>query len=152
MAMSSDADAASAFLAAETAADEDSGVASRLPSIFLHLLAAWTEGNHAAAAEEAARRIHADYCDVYLPSDPLMKGLDDKGMAGFLSRLYELVFSQVRLVGYDDARQDALVETLLELRKLPPQSLRIWGVSCPVPVSLGLVANSRTGGLHCLRQ
>lgn len=71
MAMSSDADAAGAFLAVETAVNKDSGVASRLPSIFLGLLAAWMGGNHTAAAKEAARRIHADYCNVYLASDPL---------------------------------------------------------------------------------
>lgn len=149
--MGNDADAANAFLTAETTVDEETGVASGLPSIFLDLLAAWTEGNHTAAAEEAARRIHADYCDVYLSSDPLMKGLNDRGMAGFLSRLYELVFALARLVGYDDDRQDALLETILQLRKLPPQSLKIWDVSRPTPVSLGLLANMRTGGLHCLR-
>lgn len=80
-----------------------------------------------------------------------MKGLNDRGMSGFLSRLYKLVSALARLVGYDVARQDALVETMLQLRKLPPQSLKIWDVSRPTPASLGLVANSRTGGLHCLR-
>ncbi|KAL1970741.1 hypothetical protein VTN77DRAFT_2575 [Rasamsonia byssochlamydoides] len=53
-------------------------------------------------------------------------------MANFLSILYELVFDMARLLPYTDARQDTLVQLILELRKLPPKPCRIWNENCIV--------------------
>lgn len=115
-------------LAREIAEDAADGDASQVPSILLDLLTAFPcDGPE--AAREAARRIDADYRDVYLPSDPLLKGQDDKGMAPFLSYLYELVQSVATFIDWDDARQDALVQLVGELRKLPPRAVRIYDVS-----------------------
>ncbi|ROV90384.1 hypothetical protein VPNG_10017 [Cytospora leucostoma] len=110
-------------------------VESHVPSILLHLLATYP-GDDPEAAREAAReaafRIDGDYRDVYLPSDPLLQGQDDKGMAGFLDRLYDLMLRIARLVKYDDIRQHALIQCLGELRKLPPKAFRIWNEDCLV--------------------
>lgn len=111
------------------------GVASDVPSILLGLLETYPGDDAQAAREaarEAARRIDADYQDVFLPSDPLLRGQDDKGMAGYLYRLYDLVLSVARLLDCDDVRQDALVQLLGELRELPPRAFRIWGKDCLV--------------------
>lgn len=112
----------------EISEDAADGEPLQIPSILLGLLTTYPGGD-AMTAREAARRIDAEYRDVYIPSDPLLRGLEDKGMAGFLGRVYDLVLSVSRLVDCDDARQDALVRFLGELRKLPPTAFKIWGVS-----------------------
>ena len=84
------------------------------------------------AAPETALRIVTYYWENYLPSDPLMKFEDDKGIAGFLNHLYELVFAMARLIPYNDSRQDMLVQLILELRKLPAKPFKIWNVRWPL--------------------
>ncbi|KAF6831567.1 transposase-like protein [Colletotrichum musicola] len=68
------------------------------------------------ASLKAALRIAADYWAKFLPSsqDSLNKPymMEDKGMPGYLSRFYELVFYQSSLLRYDDPPQDLLVRLL----------------------------------------
>ncbi|KAJ9155244.1 hypothetical protein NKR23_g2103 [Pleurostoma richardsiae] len=45
-----------------------------------------------SATAEAALQVDEFYRDTYLPSDPLMRFEDDKGMAEFLATLWESVF------------------------------------------------------------
>lgn len=84
------------------------------------------------AAPDTALRIDTYYWKIYLPSDPLMKFKEDKGIAGFLYYLYELVFDMARLVPYYDPKQDMLVQLILELRKLPAKTFKIWNVRWPL--------------------
>ncbi|ROW11478.1 hypothetical protein VMCG_01147 [Cytospora schulzeri] len=121
-------------LAREMSEDVADGVAVQFPSILLDLLTKWPVDG-VEAAREAARRIDADYRDVYLPSDPLLRGQEDKGMAGYLSHLYGLVMSVATFIDCDDPLQDALVQLLVELRKLPPTVYKIWGEDCLVYTS-----------------
>ena len=88
-----------------------------------------------SAPADTARRIDTYYWEEYLPSDPLLRFQDDKGIGGFLNFLYELVFDMARLVPYDDSKQDQLLQLIFELRQLPPKPFKIWNVRCP-PVSL----------------
>lgn len=115
-------------LTREISEDAAGGVASQVSSILLDLLTTFPE-HGPEAAREAARRIDADYGDAYLPSDPLLKGADDRGMTMFLERLYGLILSVVTFIDCDDARQDALVQLVAELRKLPPKAFKIMDVS-----------------------
>jgi hypothetical protein len=69
------------------------------------------------------------YVGKYLLSDPLLK-FNDKGIAGFLSILYDFVFDIAQLLSYNDSRKDTLVELVLELRRLPPKPFKIWEVCC----------------------
>ena len=84
------------------------------------------------AALDTALRIDTYYWEYHLPSDPLMKFEEDKGIAGFLNHLYELVFDVARLIPYSDPRQDMLVQLILELRKLPAKPFKIWNVRWPL--------------------
>jgi len=112
----------------EVAYDKQRGETSTLTSIIRDLLVSYPQDADQAVAE-AARLVDADYYNNYLPSDPLLKGRDDEGMEGFLNSLCDIIFSTVRRIPYDDSHQDAIVQLLAELAKLPPKTLRIWGVS-----------------------
>ncbi|KAK7937804.1 uncharacterized protein PG986_014672 [Apiospora aurea] len=81
---------------------------------------------------EAAQQVDDLYSNEYLPSDPLMKFQDDKGMGGFLSCLYEMVFDLARAIPHEDDLQDRLVQFLVELAKLPTEEVKIWGEDCLV--------------------
>jgi hypothetical protein len=83
------------------------------------------------AAAEAARGFDQYYSQHFLPSDPLMKFSDDKGMETYLWGLYQLIFDMGRLISYKDTKQTNLVQLLVELRKLPPKTFKIWGVWIP---------------------
>lgn len=107
--------------------DSRNGVESSVPSILRDLLRSYPQDGQ-QAAQDAARRINFDYRDKYLPSDPLLKGRDDEGMAGFLYHLYLLSLDTARLIHYSSPEQDALVQLFVELRKLPPEQFKIAGV------------------------
>ncbi|RYP66230.1 hypothetical protein DL769_006074 [Monosporascus sp. CRB-8-3] len=85
-----------------------------------------------AAAKDAAHRIDSYYSDTFFSSDPLVKFEEDKGMASFLNTLWDAVFDLAELLPFDDPKQDRLVEVILELRKLPPKSFKIWQSNCLV--------------------
>ena len=82
-----------------------------------------------------ARKIDTFYRQEYLTADPLMKFQEDKGLGGFLWVFYELVCTLAKLIPYNDitSKQDKLVTLLAELRKLPPQCVKIWHVSFKHP-------------------
>jgi hypothetical protein len=80
------------------------------------------------AAADAAREFDEYYSQQFLPSDPLMKFSDDKGMGAYLWGLYQLIFDMGRLVPYNDTKQTNLVQLIVELRKLPPKTFKIWNV------------------------
>ena len=77
---------------------------------------------------EVARKIDDFSKQDLLQWDPLLKFQDDKGMQGFLSEFYELVFLLAQLLPHSSAKQDKLVQLIVELRKLPTRELKIWGV------------------------
>jgi hypothetical protein len=110
-----------------TRSNEENAITSNVPSILRSLVAANHQDSQ-GAAQEAAQRIDFDYWHVYLPSDPLLLGTEDKGMATFLTQLYELLFSVARLLHYDNTRQEVIVQLLVELRKLAPKHFTIWEV------------------------
>ena len=60
-----------------------------------------------------------------------MRFYDDKGMESFLWALYQVIFDLARLIPYNDLKQTALVQLILELRKLPPKQFKIWKVQSP---------------------
>lgn len=106
-----------------------------------------------STAADTARLIDNYYEQEFLPSDPLMKFLDDKGIGGFLTTFYELVFNLARLIPYNNSNQEKLVQLILELRKLPPRQLKIWEV-CKAFYALSsvllLILRLLLGGLPCL--
>ncbi|KAK1969656.1 hypothetical protein LY78DRAFT_653834 [Colletotrichum sublineola] len=116
------------FLDRELSQSTPENVENGLCQIFRHL---FTSPN-ASAATEAAQQVDGYYRDVYLPSDPFLKFLDDKGTAGFLNTLYELVFDLARVVPYDHELQQLLVQFLIELVKLPTREVKIWDRKCLV--------------------
>jgi hypothetical protein len=123
-------DALKAYLAEEIGLDIEDGVESQVALILLDFVKAHPQPDHQAVARELARRINADYWELYRQSVPLLKRQEDKGLAGYLNGLYELIFGLARLIGYDDSQQDVLVEVLVELHKLPlpDTTFKIYGV------------------------
>lgn len=111
----------SAQIDKEIASDKDEGIPSTLPSILRDLIVVYPQDGP-PAAQEAARHVDADFWDAYLPWDQT-QGAGRDGAAGinFLARLYQVTLSIVRFIPYDDSRQDALIQLLLELRKLAPR-------------------------------
>lgn len=103
---------------------------ARISKILRQMLSSSLQDDFTPA--EAARQIDDYYQNNYLPSDPLMKFQDDKGMGGFLSGLYEMVFDLARAIPHDDELQNCLVQFLIELTKLPTKEVKIWGVHCPL--------------------
>lgn len=77
---------------------------------------------------EAARQIDGYYTSKFLPSDPLMRFQEDKGIAGFLAVLYRIIFDLGRFLSYKDPRQGILAQLILQLRQLPPKPFKIWHV------------------------
>lgn len=110
------------YLDDEIASDE-SGIAGDMAREIRTLLL--PDGD--TAVRDTALRIDALY-DKHLTSDPLLKSHEDKGMEGFLGSLYVLIFELALFLPYKDDTQDTLVQLLLELRKLPPKTFKIWGV------------------------
>ncbi len=83
-----------------------------------------------STAVDTARRINSYYENDFLLWDPLLKYEEDKGMGEFLNGFYEVVFLFARLVPYDSPLQEQLIQLVLELHKLPPRKVKIWGVRC----------------------
>lgn len=87
------------------------------------------------AVRDTALRIDALY-EKHLTDEPLLKFQEDKGMESFLHSLYVLIFELALLIPYSGNPQDTLVQLLLELRKLPPKTYKIWKV-CIYPTYPG---------------
>lgn len=87
--------------------------------------------------QEAAQQIDSYYEDDLLPSQPILQREKAKGMINLLSALDDLICGLGSALRYDDARQDALIQLILELRKLPPRQVVIGDVSrsTPRPIS-----------------
>ncbi|KAK4446717.1 hypothetical protein QBC34DRAFT_411220 [Podospora aff. communis PSN243] len=97
--------------------DRGEGDIAYFAAIFRDLLA--TPGISPA---DAAQRIRHDFLNGYLATEPEWNGLSSRFAVGsFLQGGYEVIFELARVVPHEDVRQDLLVQTLLELRKLPPQ-------------------------------
>ncbi len=92
-----------AELLREISHDWENGRACNIASLLRDLLSQEQAGSSPA---ETACRIDADYRENYLRSDRRMRSREDRGMAAFLYRLYELSFTLGRLIDYDDPRQD----------------------------------------------
>ena len=81
------------------------------------------------AARNAAIAVDSYYANEFLASDPLLRFQEDKGMGIFLNTIYDIVLELALIIPYDDQSQDSLVNLLVELRKLPAKSYKIWNVS-----------------------
>ena len=55
-----------------------------------------------SVAADISRLIDTYYWGNLLPSDPLMRFQDDKGMGGYLNCLWELIFDIAKRVPYND--------------------------------------------------
>ena len=86
-----------------------------------------------AMAPNTAQRIQNYYDQEYLLTDPLLKFEDDQGMGEFLSVFYNIILLLARLIPYDNPTQQKLLLLVLELRKLPPKSFKIWQVRQLIP-------------------
>ncbi|KAK0739425.1 hypothetical protein B0T21DRAFT_346739 [Apiosordaria backusii] len=82
-----------------------------------------SEDENAAAA--TAHKFDSMYEDLYLLKYNGSGGRK-KGWTGYLSFFYETVLHVSRYISYDDPLQDKIVQLLLELRKLPPHSAKIF--------------------------
>ena len=109
------------FLEEEISASDEEPVIDSIGSVLKSLLLSPSE----TTAADAARLINAVHWEKMLPSDPLMRFLDDKGIGGFLGCLWELVFDIAKRIPYNDPGQDSLTQLILELRKLPPIQFKI---------------------------
>ena len=89
-------------------------------------------------ASNTAQRIQNYYEQEYLLADPLMKFEDDQGMGEFLAAFYNIIFLLARLIPYNSYAQQKLLLLVLELRKLPPKSFKIWQV-CELSPALPLL-------------
>lgn len=78
-----------------------------------------------SSASHLAKVIERSYNNDFLPYNPLAKSQDDRGMGQFLNALHELLIEVACLISYDDDKQEFLVQTLVELRKLPAKAYRI---------------------------
>jgi hypothetical protein len=85
-----------------------------------------SENSDAAAA---ARQIDTNYSQEYVAQDRLVVACLDQGMENYLWFFYEILFSAVKLIPYDDARQKNLVQLLVELQRLPARPFLLWDVS-----------------------
>lgn len=86
-------------------------------------------------AAEGAKRIDSYYRYEYFTADPLLKFLEGNGTAPFLCHFYSMVLDVSSTIPAADPNQDALVQLLVELRKLPPTSCMIWNVRYSPPVT-----------------
>lgn len=83
-------------------------------------------------AAQAAQRIDAYYWQKNLDSGPLFKFQKDWGILDFLEFVYEIVLDMaLRLPHDDNFRQDALVQFIVELRRIPPKSFTRWNDCVP---------------------
>lgn len=81
-------------------------------------------------AADIARKIVNCYDQKFVPSDPLIRFRDDKGIQPFLFAFWQAVFiAFARIIPYNDSNQEKLLRFILELRKLPPRQFKIWEVS-----------------------
>lgn len=82
---------------------------------------------------DAANQIDSYYYNTYVDLDPLRKFSEDK-MAHYLPTVYGSIFDLARNTGYEDSRNDILIQLIRELHKLPAKTFRIWGVSFPLAI------------------
>ncbi|KAK8006968.1 2-5-dichloro-2-5-cyclohexadiene-1-4-diol dehydrogenase [Apiospora arundinis] len=101
------------------------GVEASMTEIFRRLLASQSD----SAAAEAAQQLDNHYREDY-SSNPLLKLEEDRGLAGYLSCLYEMVFDLARAIPHDNDLQNRLVQFLVELARLPPKEVTIWKEKC----------------------
>lgn len=77
---------------------------------------------------EGARLIDTYYWETFLPADPLAKFQEGKGMEAFLFHIHWAMADLAKHLHYDDSRQEMLMQVVSELRKLPPKTLKVFGV------------------------
>ncbi|RAO74256.1 uncharacterized protein BHQ10_010268 [Talaromyces amestolkiae] len=78
----------------------------------------------------AAQQIDSYYEDDLLPSQPILQKEKAKGMINLLGALDDLICGLGSVLHYNDVRQDALIQLILELRKLPPRQVVIGDNEC----------------------
>ena len=122
--MSTSQDAGIAYLDEQISESYEGAETYELANILKHLLA-----ENGITPQETAQQIDSFYEDEFLPSQPIFQKEKAKGMITLLGALDELLCNLGRVLRYDDVRQDALIQVILELRKLPTRQVEIWGVS-----------------------
>jgi hypothetical protein len=78
-----------------------------------------------------ARRFDTLYETVY---EPKFNGYNQqkKGWTGYLITFYENLFEAATAIRYHDPLQDKVIQLLVELRKLPTHTVKIFVVSLPL--------------------
>ena len=124
-------DAGTAYINGEMDISGEGYLSYEIGNIFKRLFAA----EDGLSPRDAAQQIDAVYSDIWFPRDPTLRFRPDKGMTSYLVTLNEFIFTLARVLSYDDARQDTLVQLILEILKLPPRTAQIWDVSETTPES-----------------
>lgn len=117
-------DAGIAYLDEEISESYEGAETYELANILKRLLA-----ENGITPQETAQQIDSFYENDFLPSQPIFQKEKAKGMINLLGALDELLCNLGRVLRYDDVRQDALIQVILELRKLPTRQVEIWEVS-----------------------
>lgn len=81
-----------------------------------------------ATAVEFAHAFDESYGKDYLRFEPLASTYASGGMDYFLQLLWETICDLGRFIPYDDHRQPPIVQSIVELRALPPRRFKIFGV------------------------
>ncbi|KAK3310890.1 uncharacterized protein B0T15DRAFT_54137 [Chaetomium strumarium] len=76
------------------------------------------------AAARFARQLDDLYASVYEPKFGEFRGR--QGWTGYLNAFYEVLFGAAVEMPYHDPLQDKVIHLLLELRKLPPHSVKVF--------------------------
>ncbi|PCG90858.1 Protein of unknown function DUF3632 [Penicillium occitanis (nom. inval.)] len=120
-------DAGIAYLDEQISESYEGDETYELANILKHLLA-----ENGITPQETAQQIDSFYEDKFVPSQPIFQKEKSIGMINLLGALDELLCNLGRVLRYDDVRQDALIQVILELRKLPTRQVEIWGDECTV--------------------
>lgn len=81
------------------------------------------------AAQTAAHQLNTYYWERNNESGPFFRwGNEKETFFDFVSFLYDIIVRVTPFVPYNDARQDVIVQLVLELRNLPPNPVKAWNV------------------------
>ena len=81
------------------------------------------------AAHTAAYQLNTYYWERNNESGPFFQwGNEKEPFPDFISFLYDIIVRVTPFLSYNDASQNVIVQLVLELRNLPPNSVKAWNV------------------------
>ena len=105
-----------------------------------HILTKFLQSENSDAVY-AARQVHTNYSQLYVAQHEYVLSCLDKGMDEYLSRFYDILFSTVRFIPYDDPKQEKVVQLLIELHNIPAQPFIVDNVSTLSIFHMGTLSN-----------